>query len=181
MAAAVATSAVTRFGIKNTLISSITLGALGLQHLSRIPVQGDFMRDLLPGMVITGFSIVLVQVAVTIAATAGIEDREQGMASGLLTTSQEIGAALGLAIIVAVSTARTQTVMAQLGGATDVQKMALTAGFRAGLGATVWLAIGAVLVALFVIDEAECRQRKVRNNLRERIAQPQPLLGGERK
>lgn len=181
VAAAVATSAVTRFGIKNTLISSIMLGALGLQHLSRIPVQGDFLRDLLPGMVITGFSIVLIQVAVTIAATAGIESREQGMASGLLTTSQEIGAAVGLAIVVAISTARTQAVMAQLGGATDVQKIALTAGFRAGIGATVWLAIVAVLVALFVIDEAECRQRKVRNNPRERIAQPQPLLGGERK
>ena len=168
VAAAIATSAVTRFGIKNTLISSITLGVLGLQHLSRIPVQGDFIRDLLPGITITGFSSVLIQVAVTIAATAGIDDREQGMASGLLTTSQEIGAALGLAIIAAVSTARTQTVMAQLGGATDVHKMALTAGFGAGLGATVWLAIVAVLVALFVIDEAECRKPKVRDNTTRR-------------
>ena len=169
VAAEIATSVVTRFGIKNILISSIALGVLGLQHLSRIPVQGDFIRDLLPGITITGFSSVLIQVAVTIAATAGIDDREQGMASGLLTTSQEIGAALGLAIIVAISTARTQAVMAQLVGATDVHKMALTAGFGAGLGATVWLAIVAVLVALFVIDEAECRKPKVRANRGERI------------
>ena len=169
VAAEIATSVVTRFGIKNILISSIALGVLGLQHLSRIPVQGDFIRDLLPGITITGFSSVLIQVAVTIAATAGIDDREQGMASGLLTTSQEIGAALGLAIIVAISTARTQAVMAQLVGATDVHKMALTAGFGAGLGATVWLAIVAVLVALFVIDEAECRKPKVRDNRGERI------------
>ena len=169
VAAEIATSAVTRFGIKNILISSIALGVLGLQHLSRIPVQGDFIRDLLPGITITGFSSVLIQVAVTIAATAGIDDREQGMASGLLATSQEIGAALGLAIIVAISTARTQAVMAQLVGATDVHKMALTAGFGAGLGATVWLAIVAVLVALFVIDEAECRKPKVRDNRGERI------------
>ena len=103
------------------------------------------------------------------------------MASGLLTTSQEIGAAVGLAIVVAISTARTQAVMAQLGGATDAQKMALTDGFGAGIGATVWLAIVAVLIALFVVDEAECRQPKVRNNQGERSAQPQPLLGGERK
>jgi len=169
VAAEIATSVVTRFGIKNILISSIALGVLGLQHLSRIPVQGDFIRDLLPGITITGFSSVLIQVAVTIAATAGIDDREQGMASGLLATSQEIGAALGLAIIVAISTARTQAVMAQLVGATDVHKMALTAGFGAGLGATVWLAIVAVLVALFVIDEAECRKPKVRDNRGERI------------
>jgi EmrB/QacA subfamily drug resistance transporter len=162
IAAAIATPAVARFGTKNTLIGSITLGAVGLLHLSQIPVRGDFVRDLLPGTVITGFSIVMVLVAVTIAATAGIADSEQGMASGLLTTSQEIGAALGLAILVAVSTARTQTVITQLGGAATAQKTALTAGFGAALGVTVGFAIAGMLVALFAIDETECRKHQAR-------------------
>lgn len=121
IAAPVASQLATRFGTKTTLTGSMTLAAVGLLHLSRIPVQGNFVRDLLPGTVIIGFGIVMTLVSVTIAATAGISDSEQGMASGLLNTSQQIGAALGLAILVAVSTARTEAVLVSLGGAADAQ------------------------------------------------------------
>jgi EmrB/QacA subfamily drug resistance transporter len=164
IAAPIASQLATRLGTKNTLIASMTLAAVGLLHLSRIPVQGNFVRDLLPGTVVIGFGIVMTLVAVTIAATAGISDSEQGIASGLLNTSQQIGAALGLAILVAVSTARTEAVMAQLGGAADAQRIALTAGFRAALVGGVSFAIVGVLVALFVIQAADCRKNKLRRN-----------------
>ena len=161
IAAPIASYFATRFGTKTTLTGSMTLAAVGLLHLSRIPVQGNFVRDLLPGTVIIGFGIVMTLVSVTIAATAGISDSEQGMTSGLLNTSQQIGAALGLAILVAVSTARTEAAMAQLGGVADAQRTALTAGFGAALIVSVGFAIVGVLVALFIIQEADCRKNKV--------------------
>ena len=157
IAAPVASQFATRFGTKATLTGSMTLAAVGLLHLSRIPVQGSFVRDLLPGTVIIGFGIVMTLVAVTIAATAGISDREQGMASGLLNTSQQIGAALGLAILIGVSTARTEVVLAQLNGAADAERIALTAGFGAALIGSVGFAIMGLLVALFVVRETDCR------------------------
>ncbi len=158
IAAPVASQLATRFGTKTTLTGSMTLAAVGLLHLSRIPVQGNFVRDLLPGTVIIGFGIVMTLVSVMIAATAGISDSEQGMASGLLNTSQQIGAALGLAILVAVSTARTEAVLASLGDAADAQQSALTAGFAAALTGSAGFAIAGVLIALWVIQEANCRK-----------------------
>lgn len=161
IAAPIAAQLATRFGTKATLTGSMTLATVGLLHLSRIPVQGNFVRDLLPGTVIIGFGIVMTLVSVTIAATAGISDSEQGMASGLLNTSQQIGAALGLAILVAISTARTEAVLAQLAGAADAQRTALTAGFGTALVVGAGFAIVGVLVALFVIQETDCRNNKV--------------------
>ncbi len=160
VAAPIASQSATRFGIKTTLTGSITLVVVGLLHLSRIPVQGNFVRDLLPGTVIIGLGFVMTLVSVTIAATAGISDREQGMASGLLNTSQQIGAALGLAILIAVSTARTQARLAQLDGVADAGRIALTAGFGAAEIGSVGFAIVGLLVALFVVRETDCRGAK---------------------
>jgi EmrB/QacA subfamily drug resistance transporter len=159
VAAPIASQLATRFGTKTTLTGSMTLATVGLLHLSRIPVQGNFVRDLLPGTVIIGFGIVMTLVSVTIAATAGISDSEQGMASGLLNTSQQIGAALGLAILMAVATARTEAGLA--GTSANVQTEALTAGFGAALLVSVGFAIAGVLVALLVIQEADCRKSKL--------------------
>jgi hypothetical protein len=83
------------------------------------------------------------------------------MASGLLNTSQQIGGALGLAILVAVSTARTEMVLAELGGSADAQRIALTAGFSAALLVSVGFAIVGVLVAVLAIQEVDCRKAKV--------------------
>lgn len=159
VAAPIASQLATRFGTKTTLTGSMTLATVGLLHLSRIPVQGNFVRDLLPGTVIIGFGIVMTLVSVTIAATAGISDSEQGMASGLLNTSQQIGAALGLAILMAVATARTEAGLA--GTSANVQTEALTAGFGAALLVSVGFAIAGVLVALLVMQETDCRKSKL--------------------
>ena len=160
VAAPIASRSATRFGIKTTLIGSITLVAVGLLHLRRIPVQGNFVQDLLPGTVIIGFGFVITLVAVTNAATAGIRDREQGMASGLLNTSQQIGAALGLAILGAVSTARTEARLARLDGIADAGQIALTAGFGAAAIGSVGFTLVGLLVALFVVRDKDCRGAK---------------------
>ena len=116
------------------------------------------MRDLLPGTVIIGFDLVMTLVSVMIPATAGISDSEQGMASGFSTPHSRLEQRWGLHILVAVSTARTAAVLASLGDAADAQQSALTAGFGAALTSSAGFAIAGVLIALWVIQEADCRK-----------------------
>ena len=156
VAAPVASLLTTRFGIQVTLASSTTLAAVGLMHLSRIPVQGSFVRDLLPGTIIIGLGIVMSLVAVTIAATGSLDDRDQGMASGLLNTSQQVGAALGLAILVATATARTEAVFAGA-SSSSAKTAAVTAGFQSALLVGAGFALAGLLVALLVIRKGEHR------------------------
>jgi hypothetical protein len=85
-----------------------------------------------------------------IAATGGVSDDEQGLASGLFNTTLQVGSGLVLAIVVAVSSART-TALLQQGGNTS--KVAVTAGLQYALFACVGFALLAVLAALFVIRE----------------------------
>ena len=89
-AAPLASQLLSRIGVKSTMVSGIVASMVGLLLLTHIPVQGNFVRDLLPGTVIVGFGIVTALVSVTVAATAGVADSEQGLASGLLNTAQQI-------------------------------------------------------------------------------------------
>jgi EmrB/QacA subfamily drug resistance transporter len=152
----------TRFGVKSTLTGGMILLMLGLLLLSQISTSGGFVSDLLPGTVVVGFGIVLILVAGTIAATAGVSNSEQGLASGLFNTSQQVGAALGLAILVAASTARTKTLVESAGNSPPELRTALTEGFQYALTISVSFPIAGVLVALFVIRESECRRAKTR-------------------
>jgi MFS family permease len=68
-----------------------------------VPLHGSYVRDLLPGFILMGLGMGATFVAITIAATSGVSGRESGLASGLLNTSQQIGGALGLAILTGVS------------------------------------------------------------------------------
>ena len=160
VAAPIASHFATRFGTKMTLTGSMMLTAVGLLHLSRMPVQGNFVRDLLPGSVIIGFGMVMTLVAVTIAATSGIQNREQGLASGLLNTSQRIGAALRLALLSSVSTSRAAARLSELEEVADTGRIALNAGFGpVAIGSVVFAIVG-LLVALFVVRETDCRGAK---------------------
>ncbi len=156
---ALASQLVNRFSVKRTLVSGLVATIVGLLLLTHISVQGNFVRDLLPGTIIVGFGIVTSLVTVTLAATAGVSDLEQGLASGLLSTSEQIGSALGLAILVAVSSARTSFLMAGTNNPT-AQKAALTGGFQVALAAGAgFIAIGIFIVVL-VIRDRECHHSK---------------------
>jgi len=156
IAGPLASRLVTRFSIKSTLVIGMVAAMVGLLLLTQISVEDKFMRILLPGTVIVGFGIVTGIVTVTMAATAGVADSEQGLASGLLNTSQQIGAALGLAILVAVSTARTNTLIAHTANALTSQKAAIVEGFQAALAVGASFAAFGILIAVLVIREQEC-------------------------
>ena len=130
---------VTRFGFKPILAVGMFLVALGLLWFSRVSVGGGFVGDILGPSLLAAIGLGFGFVTSTIAAVSGVEEREQGLASGLINTSQQIGGALGLAVLSTIATSRTDHVLAS--GASNLPG-ALTEGFQSAFLA------GAVIAAL---------------------------------
>ena len=140
IAAGVSSQLFARIGTRPVIVAGALIAATGVWYLSRIPVHGTYLGNLLPGLVIMAFGIGAILVAVTTAANAGVPQDKAGLAAGLLSASQQLGTALGLAIFTAVATARTSTLRA----AHTPQDAALTAGFHRALLACFLLAAAAI-------------------------------------
>jgi EmrB/QacA subfamily drug resistance transporter len=107
LSSGLAQALVTRIGVKPVLATGLTLLGVGLVFFTQVSVDGSYVSDLLPGFLLVGVGLGFSFVPVSIAALAGVQGREAGLASGLINTSQQIGGALGLAILTTVSTTRT--------------------------------------------------------------------------
>jgi len=147
LSAGLASSLVTRVGVRPVLVSGLLLVAGGLVWFAQVSPGGSYVGDVLfPSLVVAvglGFSFV----PQTLAAVAGVRAREAGLAAGLINTSQQVGGALGLAILATLANDRTATVMGD--GASQVT--ALTEGFqRAFLVGAGFALAGAVVAALIV-------------------------------
>jgi len=139
VAAGVGGQLVTRLGFKPILAAGMVLIAFGLIWFSRVSVGGGFLSDLLGPSLLAALGLGFGFVTSTIAAVSGISEREQGLASGLINTSQQIGGALGLAVLSTIAT--TQTHDALVSGAN--LHHALTTGFHyAFLGGSIIAALG---------------------------------------
>jgi EmrB/QacA subfamily drug resistance transporter len=103
----VAAQLVTRVGVKPVLVSGMTFLTAGLIFFTQVSVGGSYVSDLLPGFLLIGVGIGFSFVPITIAALAGVEPAEAGLASGLINTSQQIGGALGIAALSTIATTRT--------------------------------------------------------------------------
>ena len=131
---------VTRFGFKPILAAGMLFVAAGLAWFSQVSAGGGFLTDILGPSLLAAIGLGFGFVTSTIAAVSGVEEREQGLASGLINTSQQIGGALGLAVLSTIATSRTDHVMASGGSSLP---SALTEGFqRAFLGGAVIAALG---------------------------------------
>jgi len=131
-----------RVGTRPVIVAGAVIAAVGLYWLSRIPVQGSYVRDLLPGMLVLALGFGPVFVGVTTAANAGVPASEAGLAASLLNASQQLGGALGLAIFTAVATSRTHALVA----AHVPVANALTAGFgRALMVGSIFILAAAVI------------------------------------
>jgi Major Facilitator Superfamily. len=109
VASGVSQALVTRLGVKPVLsIGMITL-TIGLLLFAQISVNGSYFSDLFPGFILVGIGLGFSFVPISIAALAGIEPQEAGLASGLINTSQQIGGALGVAILTTVAISRRTT------------------------------------------------------------------------
>jgi MFS family permease len=139
---------VTRFGFKPILAAGMLLVALGLVWFSRVSVGGGFISDILGPSLLAAIGLGFAFVTSTIAAVSGVEEREQGLASGLINTSQQIGGALGLAVLSTIATSRTDHVLAS--GASNLPG-ALTDGFQSAfLGGAVIAALGFVATLILI-------------------------------
>ena len=146
-AAGMSQALVTRLGVKPVLASGLLLLALGLAYFSQVSADGSYVGDLLPGFLLIGVGMGFSFVPVSIAALAGITPSEAGLASGLINTYQQIGGALGLAILVTVATSRTEDLLATGTARPD----ALTDGFSIAFWVGVAFALVSLLATLVVI------------------------------
>jgi EmrB/QacA subfamily drug resistance transporter len=129
ISAGITSQLISRIGTRPLIVGGAVIAAGGLYWLSRIPVHGSFLSDLLPGMLVMSLGIGAVFVSVTTAANAGVPPDKAGLAAALLNASQQLGGALGLAIFTAVATSHTQSLLANHAAPAH----ALTAGFQRAL------------------------------------------------
>src|SRR3954469_314642 len=111
-AAGVAQALVTRIGVRPVLSVGLGAIAIGLAYFTQVSVDGSYVVGLLPGFLCVGVGLGFSFVPVSIAALAGVTDREAGLASGLINTTQNIGGAVGLAILTTVSTTHAENLIA---------------------------------------------------------------------
>jgi EmrB/QacA subfamily drug resistance transporter len=158
IAAGISSQLLSRVGTRPVIVTGALIAAGGLYWLSRIPVHGSYLADLLPGMLVLSLGFGPVFVAVTTAANAGVPGDKAGLAAALLNASQQLGGALGLAIFTALATSRTHHLLVAHTPAPD----ALTAGFQRAL----------LVGSIFILAAAVIALRAT--NTRGETAQPVP-------
>jgi len=155
----VAAQLVTRVGVKPVLVAGMTFLTAGLIFFTQVSVGGSYVTDLLPGFLLIGVGIGFSFVPITIAALAGVEPAEAGLASGLINTSQQIGGALGIAALSTIATSRTGDAVS----AGTAVPSALVDGFTDAFVAGAIIAGIGIVAALTLIR-------------RDELAQPQEVM-----
>jgi EmrB/QacA subfamily drug resistance transporter len=150
----VAQALVTRLGVKPILAVGMGLLGGGLAYFTQVSVGGSYVGDLLPGFLLIGVGLGFSFVPVSIAALAGVDGRNAGLASGLINTSQQIGGAIGLAVLSTVATTRTENLLAD---GRD-QATALTSGFQIAFWVGVGLAAASLVATLVALRGKDLQQ-----------------------
>jgi EmrB/QacA subfamily drug resistance transporter len=149
--AGLAQQLIKRFDVRRIAVAGMVLAAIGLYVLSLVPVDGTYLANLLPGLIPMSIGMGLTFVPITLIATTNVSGNDAGLASGLFNTSQQVGGALGLAVLATLAADKTASVLAGLGRAPTPadQPAALVEGFQVAFtGAALLLALGAVVLAL---------------------------------
>jgi EmrB/QacA subfamily drug resistance transporter len=137
---------VMRFGYRKPLAVGLLAAGAGLALFARAPVDGNFLVDVLPSMILLGFGAGIAFNPVLLAAMGDVEPQEAGLASGIVNTSFMMGGALGLAVLTSIASARTASVRDSLGEAA-----ALTSGYHAAfIGGAISAVLAATIGALFL-------------------------------
>ena len=103
---------VMRYGFRIPLAVGLVIAALGLLWFARAPVDGSFVVDVLPGMLLLGFGAGIAFNPVLMAAMSDVQPTEAGLASGIVNTAFMMGGALGLAVLASLAASRTETLAA---------------------------------------------------------------------
>jgi EmrB/QacA subfamily drug resistance transporter len=164
--AGVASQLLNRVGTRPLMFAGALITAGGIFWLSRIPVHGSYVSDLLPGMLLVGIGVTPMFVAVATAANAGVPADKAGLAASLLNASQQLGGALGLAILTAVATSQTHHQLA----AHSSQSHALVSGFQHGL------LIGSIFVVAAAFIALRATNTRGETTAPQGTARPEPVL-----
>jgi EmrB/QacA subfamily drug resistance transporter len=154
VASGIAQALVTRLGVKPILAIGMGLLGGGLAYFTQVSPNGSYLGDLLPGFLLIGVGLGFSFVPVSIAALAGVTGKDAGLASGLINTSQQIGGALGLAVLATVSTTRTENLLAD----GKDPATALTSGFQIAFWVGVGLAVASLVATLVALRRKDLEQ-----------------------
>jgi EmrB/QacA subfamily drug resistance transporter len=141
---------VNRAGVKWLLVAGLLIMAAGLLLMVRLPVHGTYTADVLPAFIVTALGAGMVFLPMTNAAISGADRDDAGLASALLNTAQQVGGAVGLALLSTIAASRTSSVLAAdpRGGFAN----ALVEGFHRGFVVGAGFAVAAAILALLTIS-----------------------------
>ncbi|MDA0161496.1 MFS transporter [Solirubrobacter ginsenosidimutans] len=142
-----------KIGVRANAIAGMVVAAAGLFYLSGVPVDGTYVKDLLPGLLLMSFGMGNTFVPITLIATTNVEPEDAGLASGLFNTSQQVGGALGLAVLSTLAADRTVSYLQGLGHQPGPQDKAagLVEGFQVAFtSAAILVTVGAILLAVLL-------------------------------
>lgn len=158
----VAAALVNRVGVRPLIASGMAILTVGLLLFTQVSVGGSYATHLLPGFLLVALGMALCFVPISIAALAGVRQAEAGLASGLINTSQQIGGAVGIALLSTIAISRTENEVA----AGTAVPQALTSGFQLAFWVGAGIALAGVAAALVLIRQEEIAA----------VAEPRPAL-----
>ncbi len=159
VAAGASQALVTRIGVRSVLITGMVLLVAGLLWFSQVSVHGSYAADLAPGFVLAGIGLGFSFVPVQIASLIGVTHDEAGIASGLINTSQQVGGALGVAVLSTITFTRYDSYLGDHGNNLALIPNALVDGFHVAflVGAGMAL-IGLVATLVFIPKDVKSEQ-----------------------
>ena len=165
-----------RFGPRATLLPGLVSVAAGLLLFSRISVDGSYLTDVLPAMVLLGTGAGLSFPALMSLAMSSVEPQDAGLASGLVNTTLQMGGAIGLAVLATLSSDRT----AELLGAGASPDAALTEGYQLAFTVGAGLVVAAIAIAAFVLQRAPAPAEAAEpESLVQPESVPEPVFSSE--
>jgi EmrB/QacA subfamily drug resistance transporter len=140
---------VMRYGVRRPLATGLTLAAIGLMLFARAPVDGNYVTDVLPAMLLLGLGAGIAFNPLLLAAMSDVEPQESGLASGVVNTAFMMGGALGLAVLASLAASRTSSLTA----AGDSELVALAGGYHAAFLVGALFALSAAVLGATLLRE----------------------------
>ena len=164
--------AVKRLGVRTTSIIGMSIATVGMLLLLTTSADGTYLADVLPGLIPISIGMGLTFVPVTLLATSGVSHEDAGLASGLFNTSQQVGGALGLAILSTLAVNRTENHLAGLSGApTQVEQgEALVTGFHAAFFGGALFFVAGIIVMVTTLKRSDVEQVDTDRSMTEMAA-----------
>jgi EmrB/QacA subfamily drug resistance transporter len=150
--AGISQTVIARFGVRNVAVVGLAIATAGLLYLTRLPVHGHYVPDLLAGLLPLAIGLGLVFVPITLLGTSGVSNDDAGLASGLFNSAQQIGGSLGLAILATLSVSHANGLIKHGAAASAANRVAATvSGYHvAFLVAAIMIALGGAILVLFL-------------------------------